>query len=119
VLEPNGGTSKLPEETSDRVARSNPIRDYQDAEQLDLVELAERLGISLDYAKKLASGAIGSVDVARAWDFDCRTGGALKFDDVVAWGASNGHAPSAAVLARLARGREAAAEPGRRSAAAS
>ncbi len=79
----------------------NPIRGYQARGDLSYEALAASLGISIEYAKKLAVGAIGWVSVGRALEFDERTGGALRFDDVIAWGARNGHAPSAGVLARL------------------
>src|SRR5687768_723267 len=85
-------------------APANPFRTYQDREDLAYAELADHLGISIEYAKKLVNGAIGHVEISRAWEFDRITGGELAFDDLIAWGAANGHAPSQAVLERLRRG---------------
>lgn len=63
----------------------NLIRAYKDAEDLTYPRLAKRLGISLDYAKKLGSGAVVGVSPRMAKQFERRSGGALTYDALMRW----------------------------------
>lgn len=70
---------------STMAGRPNPIRRYKDREKITYVVLADRLGISEDYARKLGCGSVTSVSAAMASQFDDRTDGAIKFLDVMRW----------------------------------
>jgi transcriptional regulator with XRE-family HTH domain len=63
----------------------NPIRRYKDRHKLTYQKLAEVLGISEDYAKKLGSGGLRSVSIAKAEEFARRTGGEISFSALIRW----------------------------------
>ena len=63
----------------------NPIRRYKDREGITYVELALRLGISEDYARKLGCENLTSVSPKKARQFEQRTRGAIKYLDVMRW----------------------------------
>jgi len=63
----------------------NPIRRYKDRHKLTYPELALRLGISEDYAKKLGSDGVRSVSLAKAKDFERRTDGEIRFAALIRW----------------------------------
>lgn len=64
----------------------NPIRRYKDRNALTYPQLARRLGISEDYARKLgAPNGIRTVSASLAMAFERRTRGAIRFLDVMRW----------------------------------
>ena len=68
-----------------RQYRNNPIRRYKDQEGLTYPELAERLGISVDYARKLGASIVTSVSPEAAKQFEERTFGALEYVSIMLW----------------------------------
>lgn len=63
----------------------NPIRRYKDAHGMTYRELAKRLGISLDYAKKLGSGGLTRVSLEVAARIERKTRGEVSFAALVEW----------------------------------
>jgi hypothetical protein len=63
----------------------NPVRHYKDNEGVTYVDLAERLGISEDYARKLGAGLVTSVSPAMARQFEDRTDGRIKYIEMMRW----------------------------------
>lgn len=74
--------------------RANPIRKYKDREKITYPVLAERLGISEDYARKLGASLLTTVSPEKAKQFEQRTRGAIKYIDVMRWVES--HLPNGA-----------------------
>jgi DNA-binding transcriptional regulator YdaS (Cro superfamily) len=74
----------------------NPIRRYKDRYGLTYPKLAKRLGISEDYAKKLGSGGVRSLSLARAKEIEDLTDGEIKFLDLVRWASEPEHNGGAA-----------------------
>lgn len=63
----------------------NPIRAYKDRHALTYVELAERLGISEDYARKLGASLRCSMSPAMARQLESRTRGGIRYLEVMRW----------------------------------
>ena len=63
----------------------NPVRRYKTSEGITYVILAERLGISEDYARKLGAGLVTSVSPAMAYQFEERSEGAIKYIAMMRW----------------------------------
>jgi hypothetical protein len=63
----------------------NPIRAYKVREDLTYSQLAERLGISEDYARKLGSDGRTSVSPHMARQFEDRTTGGIRYAAVMRW----------------------------------
>lgn len=84
----------------------NPIRRYKDREKLTYPSLAERLGISEDYARKLGSDGVTTVAPRMAMQFEARTSGAISYRDVMRWvydrAKSGGETPPEPEVGRVA-----------------
>ena len=70
-------------------SRPNPIRRYKDRERITYSVLAERLGISEDYARKIGASLVTSVSPDTAKMFETRTDGRIKYIDVMRWVEAN------------------------------
>jgi len=66
---------------------SNPYVAYRSRHQITWAEVARRLGIPHNTARQLGCGRLRSVSARRARDFEARTGGELRFEDLMAWAA--------------------------------
>lgn len=63
----------------------NPIRRYKDREGITYTVLAERLGISEHYARKIGVDLARSVSPSLARQFEERSGGKIRYLDVMRW----------------------------------
>jgi len=64
----------------------NPIRRYKDRHELSYPQLALRLGISHDYARKLgAPNGLRTVSTTLAKKIEARTDGEISFLDLMRW----------------------------------
>jgi len=66
-----------------RKSRANTVRQFKEELGVGCRELAEVLGISHDYARKLVCGSIKHVSPRLAQQFARRSGGRLKARDLV------------------------------------
>ena len=64
---------------------ANPLRRYKDREKITYSVLAERLGISEDYARKLGCGIVTSVSPAMAKQLEQRSSGQIRYLDMMKW----------------------------------
>ena len=64
-------------------SRTNVVRQFKEELDVDCRELAQMLGISYDYARKLVCGSIKHVSPRLAQQFARRSGGRLRARDLV------------------------------------
>lgn len=64
---------------------ANPIRKWKLRNGLTYAQVAEALGISHDYARKLGAGLICHVSVVRAREIERRTKGEITFRALMRW----------------------------------
>ena len=63
----------------------NPIRRYKLSEQLTHDQLADRLGCSVETARKTVTELIVVVSPRMAMEFERRSGSGIRFMDTMAW----------------------------------
>jgi len=63
----------------------NPFRRFKDRHGLTYSQMAERLGFSEHYARKLGAGMITRISADLALEIERRTRGELRFLDLMRW----------------------------------